>query len=67
MIASLFFGALRVGSNSMQISVQVPSSLVDMIQGMIILFILCDKLVLSMAQSYKMKKESKSILKKEAC
>ncbi len=67
LIASLFFGALRVGSNSMQISVQVPSSLVDMIQGMIILFILCDKLVLSMAQSYKMKKESKSILKKEAC
>lgn len=56
LISALFFGALRVGSNSMQIAVQVPSSLVDMIQGMIILFILCDKLIIQIVANRKLKK-----------
>jgi len=37
-IASLFFAALRVGANTMQRTVQVPSALVNVIQGLVILF-----------------------------
>jgi len=43
-IASLFFGALRVGANMMQRTVQVPASLVFVIQGLVILFVLMDVL-----------------------
>jgi len=62
LISSLFFGALRVGSNSMQMGVQVPSSLIDMIQGMIILFILCDKLILQISADRKLKKQKKVLV-----
>ncbi|SMB92089.1 nucleoside ABC transporter membrane protein [Thermanaeromonas toyohensis ToBE] len=44
-IAALFFGALRVGANMMQRSVQVPASLVFVIQGLVILFVLMDELL----------------------
>lgn len=44
-IASIFFGALRVGANMMQRSVQVPASLVFVIQGLVILFVLMDELL----------------------
>lgn len=39
-IAALFFGALRVGANTMQRTLQVPVSLVNVIQGLVILFVL---------------------------
>ena len=48
-IAALFFGALRVGANQMQRTVQVPSSLVFVIQGLVILFVLMDTLLRSYA------------------
>lgn len=44
-IAALFFGALRVGANMMQRTVQVPASLVFVIQGLVILFVLMDELL----------------------
>ncbi|NMC30868.1 MAG: ABC transporter permease [Veillonellaceae bacterium] len=44
-IAALFFGALRVGANMMQRTVQVPASLVFVIQGLVILFVLMDSLL----------------------
>lgn len=39
-IAAVFFGALRVGANTMQRALQVPVSLVNVIQGLVILFVL---------------------------
>jgi simple sugar transport system permease protein len=58
-VSALFFGALRVGSNAMQRAVQVPVSIVYVIQGLAILFILTDKLL----QSYiiKITRKSKKI------
>ncbi|TWH52059.1 ABC transporter permease [Sporomusa sp. KB1] len=44
-IAALFFGALRVGANMMQRTAQVPASLVFVIQGLVILFVLMDALL----------------------
>lgn len=38
-ISSLMFAVLRAGSNQMQISAKVPSALVDVIQALIILFV----------------------------
>lgn len=38
--ASLFFGALRVGMQSMQRSTGIPSSILDLIKGCIIIFIM---------------------------
>jgi len=62
LISSLFFGALRVGSNSMQMGVQIPSALIDMIQGMIILFILCDKLILQIWTDRELNKQKKVLV-----
>lgn len=61
--SALFFGALRVGSNAMQRSVQVPVSIVYVIQGLAILFILTDKLL----QNYMIKftKKHKKVIKEE--
>lgn len=39
-VAALFFGALRTGANTMQRTLQVPVSLVNIIQGLVILFVL---------------------------
>jgi len=39
-VAAVFFGALRVGANTMQRVLQVPVSLVNVIQGLVILFVL---------------------------
>lgn len=37
--AAVFFAALRVGANSMELMTSVPSSISDMMQGIIILFV----------------------------
>lgn len=44
-IASFLFAALRVGANMMQRTVQVPASLVNVIQGLIILMILSQRIL----------------------
>jgi simple sugar transport system permease protein len=38
-LAGLFFGVLNVGSNSMELMTSVPSSIAEIIQGMIIIFV----------------------------
>ncbi len=38
-LSGLFFGALKVGSNSMELMTNVPSSIADMIQGIVIIFV----------------------------
>lgn len=40
--SALFFGALRVGANSMQRAAQVPASVVYVIQGLVVIFVLTD-------------------------
>jgi simple sugar transport system permease protein len=44
-LASLFFAALKVGSNTMQHVMQVPTSIVYVIQGLLILFVFTDTLI----------------------
>ncbi len=44
-VAAIFFAALRVGANMMQRTVQVPASLVFVIQGLVILFVLLERLI----------------------
>jgi ABC-type uncharacterized transport system permease subunit len=39
LLASLLFGALRAGANTMQRAVGIPTSIVDIIQGLIIFFV----------------------------
>lgn len=41
-VAALFFAALRTGANTMQRMVQVPSALVNVIQGLVILLVLTE-------------------------
>lgn len=44
-IASVFFGALRMGATEVQMVLQVPVSLVYIVQGLIILFVLMEELL----------------------
>ena len=39
-LGSIFFGALRAGSTMMQQQMQIPAALVDVMQGLIIIFVL---------------------------
>ena len=39
-LGSIFFGALRAGSTTMQQQMQIPAALVDVMQGLIIIFVL---------------------------
>ena len=39
-LSSIFFGALKVGANSMQVKMQIPTSIVNITQGIIILFMM---------------------------
>lgn len=45
LIASVFFAALKIGSSAMQRAVQVPTTIVYIIQGLLIMFIFTDKLL----------------------
>lgn len=44
-VAAIFFGALRVGASEMQRVLQVPASLIFVVQGLIIIFILLEELI----------------------
>ncbi|MEL7610278.1 MAG: ABC transporter permease [Bacillota bacterium] len=46
LVSALFFAALKVGSGAMQRAAQVPTTIVYVIQGLLILFIFTDKLIL---------------------
>lgn len=39
-VSALFFGALRSGATTMQRAMQIPTSLVDIIQGLVVIFVL---------------------------
>ena len=39
-LASFFFGALRAGATTMQRAMQIPAALVDVIQGLVLIFVL---------------------------
>lgn len=42
LISALFFGSLHVGASSMQRAAQVPASVVSVIQGLVVIFVLAD-------------------------
>lgn len=44
-LASLLFGALRTGANTMQRAVGIPTSIVDIIQGLIIFFVVAATII----------------------
>lgn len=44
-LAGLFFGALNVGSNSMELMTSVPSSIAEIIQGIIIVFVVAGTVI----------------------
>lgn len=44
-VASVFFAALQVGSGAMQRAVQVPTTIVYIIQGLLIMFVCMDRLL----------------------
>ena len=44
-LSSLLFGALKVGSNSMELMTSVPSSIADIIQGIIIIFVVAGSVI----------------------
>lgn len=64
LFAALFFGALRVGANSMQNAVQIPVAVVYIIQGISVLFILTDDLMRSYIVKKVKKRKSKLNVKK---
>ena len=45
LLAALLFGAMRAGAGLMQIQAQIPVEMVDVIQGIILLFLTADILV----------------------
>lgn len=47
-IGSLFFGMLRAGATTMQRAMQIPSTLVDIIQGLIVILVLTQSVFSSM-------------------
>ncbi len=42
--ASILFGALLVGANSLQRSVQVPSAFVTMLDGLVVIFVVASQI-----------------------
>lgn len=59
LFGAIYFAALRVGANSMQSALQVPVSVVYIIQGLSVLFILTDKFFQNYIVSF-MKKRKKT-------
>lgn len=45
LLSALFFGALNVGSNSMELMTNVPSSIADIIQAIIIFFVVAGSVI----------------------
>jgi simple sugar transport system permease protein len=60
-LSSLLFGALKSGANKMQMKSDVPTAIIYMLQGLIILFVIGKKLF----DYYKFSKKHKTIVTKE--
>lgn len=62
-VAALFFGALRTGANTMQRTLQVPVSLVNIIQGLVILFVLMQVVLRNFTIKILVRKNKKEAVK----
>ncbi len=45
LVAALFFGALKAGSNTMQVLAHVPAEMVKVIQGLVVLFVAAPRII----------------------
>ena len=48
LLSALLFGALRAGSNMMQVLASVPSAMIYIIQALVIVFVVCSQSILDM-------------------
>lgn len=58
-ISAVMFGILRAGSNMMQMMAKVPSAMIRIIQGLIIIFVVASKFFGVMQKRYAIKREAK--------
>lgn len=59
-VAGLFFGALNTGGQNMQIVSQVPAALTDVLTGLIIFFVGCERIIPQVIGWYRRRKSMKS-------
>lgn len=60
LVAGLFFGALTTGGQNMQMASNVPSSLTDVLTGLIIFFVACERIIPQIMQWYRRRRLTKS-------
>lgn len=58
-ISAVMFGILRAGSNMMQMMAKVPSAMIRIIQGLIIIFVVASKFFGVLQKRYAIKREAK--------
>ena len=56
LVSALMFGALKAGSNMMQIMIQVPMATVSVVQGLVILFVVGSRFLVAQAEKRNLKK-----------
>ena len=61
LIASLMFGALKAGSNMMQIMTQVPMATVSLVQGLAILFVIASRFVVEQLEKSSARRKQKGV------
>ena len=59
LISSLMFGALKAGSNMMQIVTQIPTATISLVQGLVILFVVASRFLVDRAEKRGNKKLAK--------
>ncbi|WAH36696.1 ABC transporter permease [Alicyclobacillus dauci] len=60
LLAGLFFGALTTGGQNMQIVSQVPAALTDVLTGLIIFFVACERIIPQIIQWYRRRRSLRS-------
>lgn len=65
LVSAIFFAALKVGSGAMQRAVQVPTTIVYIIQGLLIMFVFTDKLLLGWMAKLGKRGGKKAVAQKE--
>ncbi|MBO5069785.1 MAG: ABC transporter permease [Roseburia sp.] len=64
-IGALLFGALRAGSNKMQILAKVPTSMISIIQALVIIAVVSSYFVMHKLDAYQLKKNTLKMLEIE--
>lgn len=59
LLSSLLFGALRAGSNLMQMTAQVPAAMIYIIQSMVIMFVVGSQFIPQLQKRMKIRHEAK--------